>query len=457
MKKGVSLVTLIITIIILIILTAGVVMIGMGNVGNASLAVLESNISTVKEAVNTKMSSNLIKYSKERDLELYSWIGIIDGYTEEMAEAGETPASNKKILGTIEVAKLDIGLNEMLNMKEEEFEKYLIDLSGNVYYDGFEYEGDKYYAPNVRELEWVRNISTNANLNPTTPCITQIKGGVGYTVPIPKGFVPSTIEGETDISEGLVIYDTAVSPNNNQFVWVPVDNTYGMIGDITGEGIFHTRDNPPGLADIPYLDNNTTTALECWKDSINGHTGTLTNTTNTVTFTEPYKYAKDWEKNEYKAMVESVLKYGGFYVGRYETGGTVQSPVVKAGVNPICNIMWGSSLTERGEGTATGISNSMYLNSEKGVVSTLIYGIQWDSAMCWAKCHNMFFNASGDNCFNNIYNLVGGVAQELTMESNYGENRVRRGGVEEYTVSARMSFNNKPFESVGFRIALYVK
>ena len=77
-------------------------------------------------------------------------------------------------------------------------------------------------------MEWAEEIEENNNLNEDTPCVTQIINDVGYVIPIPKGFVPSTIEGEKTVAEGFVIYDTVVSPTSNQFVWVPVDNTYKM-------------------------------------------------------------------------------------------------------------------------------------------------------------------------------------------------------------------------------------
>ncbi|MDD4066563.1 MAG: hypothetical protein PHH22_01135 [Clostridia bacterium] len=50
MKKGISLVALIITIIVLIILTAAVVITGVNAPKNEQLAVFLNNISTVQEA-----------------------------------------------------------------------------------------------------------------------------------------------------------------------------------------------------------------------------------------------------------------------------------------------------------------------------------------------------------------------------------------------------------------------
>ena len=52
---------------------------------------------------------------------------------------------------------------------------------------------------------------------------------------------------------------------------------------------------------------------------------------------------------EYNAMIDSVIKYKGFYIGRYELTGTVESPTSRSGViltnqnwyalRKACNIM----------------------------------------------------------------------------------------------------------------------
>ena len=293
-------------------------------------------------------------------------------------------------------------------------------------------------------------------------------GGVSYYAPIPLGFTVSTNKKEDEISEGLVIQDN----NRNQFVWVPVNDSYTMIGDITGDAKYHTmQSSSPYSTDIPYLDNNRTTAFAYWQASVNGHSGTITGT---GTYSEPYISAGSWETLEYQAMVTSVLKYGGFYVGRYETGGSTSAPVVKSEVTPIRNIKWNSVATMTAEptsGTATYVARNMYpsTNTTYGVVSTLIYGIQWDSIMCWAKCYNNYSSAtssvqrtgvSKSDCYNNIYDLAGNVC-EWSMEIEDSTLRVGRGGYYNIDGAVSIRFNgsnptNKG-SSIGFRTALYVK
>ena len=343
--------------------------------------------------------------------------------------------------------------------------------------------------------EW---ISTSTSLNTTTPYASEMIKGITYYAPIPKGFVASTVEGENKISEGLVIYEGNQEVNDenvktmkntaNQFVWVPVNNTYTMLGDITGDGIFHNRETTNYNYDIPYLDNNTTTALAYWQASENGHSGTIVKDASTTwTYSEPYSSAGSWETTEYQAMVTSVIKYGGFYVGRYETGyetiDDVKKPIVQAGKSVWNNIKWNSVNTMNADptsGTATFEARNMYGSdrTDVGVRSTLIYGIQWDSTMCWAKCYNntrkidtytatpsLTGAAYVDGRYdvnNNIYDLAGNVT-EWSMEARDTSYRIYRGyfysNQYEYAVSGRFH-TGQPSGSaitIGFRTALYVK
>ena len=73
---------------------------------------------------------------------------------------------------------------------------------------------------------------------------------------------------------------------------------------------------------------------------------------------------------EYKAMSESIKKYKGFYIGRYE-------------------------LTANGEKTGASLTDQNWYNlykacqnvvtGKENVKSTMIYGVQWDATMDWLK------------------------------------------------------------------------
>ena len=105
---------------------------------------------------------------------------------------------------------------------------------------------------------------------------------------------------------------------------------------------------------------------------------------------EPYSGGYETEQDEYYAMKTSVLRYNGFYVGRYEAGTTASSGtgirgnlVVKQGANVYNNIKWGNSMTDA---TGGAVELAKNFDTERGytsVTSTLIYGVQWDAIMAW--------------------------------------------------------------------------
>lgn len=84
------------------------------------------------------------------------------------------------------------------------------------------------------------------------------------------------------------------------------------------------------------------------------------------------KEMSDSMVKEYKEMSDSIKKYKGFYIGRYELTGTVDSPTEKKG-DSLTNINW-YNLYKACKGFTKG-----------NVVSTMIYGVQWDATMEWLK------------------------------------------------------------------------
>ena len=128
----------------------------------------------------------------------------------------------------------------------------------------------------------------------------------------------------------------------------------------------------------------------------------------------------------------------------------------------------------------------MYKNTDEyGVVSTLIYGIQWDSVMNWAKCGNnmrdkntytatpyektemeevlLTTGASSEFSKQGIYDLAGNVWEwtldNYTSVSSYP--CVNRGGIYDgdggsSPASSRGSDNTTfSYDFVGFRVAIY--
>ena len=284
----------------------------------------------------------------------------------------------------------------------------------------------------------------------TSSQVTPIADGNGGTVPLPSGFY--YVGG--DISTGLVISDkqgdtmTASGVNmGNQFVWIPVASE----------------------AD-----------LERTKFDTNGQPTTGLNTTK---YTEPYTSGYSTEASEYNTMRTQVLKYGGFYIGRYEAGvnsttlrtkvTTAQTVVCKKGVAPYNYVPWGTSMSD-----ASQISNSsgaVYLaknfasqHNYTSVTSTLTYGCEWD-AMCRyigdsqrttpKKDAPELTGSVSTDVSKKIYDLAGN-CDEWTMEAFSTDYRVERGGdyKRAYLVSNRdLDLPRYGYDNDSFRLTLYIK
>lgn len=271
-------------------------------------------------------------------------------------------------------------------------------------------------------------------------------------VPIPKGFV--YVGGTKDT--GLIISDSAEDANSgetkatelkgNQFVWIPVkNNTLPMF----------TYDSSTG---------NYTAKLYDWDNwSGKGNPEEITGRTDGV-------------QAEYNLMAKSVENYGGFYVGRYETGGFGTAQVEsKAQQDDNTKYVVG---TDALFGIIT--QASLYDEESDSVVSGMIYGSQWDAIMKWMKdipnVNNeakLFINYSSgmgryweqtpeltaQYSVRNIYDLAGCHA-EYTQEIADGSYIVRgRFGKYWYgNASSRIArFDGTITTFVGSRLMFYIK
>ena len=269
----------------------------------------------------------------------------------------------------------------------------------------------------------------------------------GATATIPAGFAVGTSDGINTIADGLVITDAVDSEGysiGNEFVWIPVASDETFIRE-----------------SFESIELETTKYTEPYASGYSDGSGTE-------------------EVAEYNTMRTQVLKYNGFYIGRYEaginkttkrTGETeAQGVVVKRGVATYNYVAWGESMSDIGTNGAAYLSQNMYTESNS-VTSTLCYGVQWD-AMCryiedYERTHDidkikpdLTGITNGDNS-KNIYDLAGNV-QEWTMETYDTSKRVTRGFWNKgdniknpiYLRSSKSpEYSNR---DVGFRITLYI-
>ncbi len=460
--KGITLISLSIAVIIILTITGMILYSAKDGIYIEKLTNMQNDIKNLRDKVSS----------------YYSEYGEIPAKTEypditNLQAAGVIGANDTGKFFILELEKLE-GLT--LNYGED-YEKYKVndytnledltdiyiinETSHNIFYvEGIrvkEKDGTKIYYTDYTEgdKEAVQIVE-----------ITEIDG-----VQIPRDFY--YVGGTKDT--GIVISDVEGddldnTAEGNQFVWVPVDN-YKEFVRRAGywEGKEQTLTSDYGEADGS--ENNT----------------------NSIETEETKKEAQE--------MYASVKKYGGFYIGRYETGRDSNSnAVVKKGVDVYDNVQWSANGTMQESNEKTGgaveLSRSFdEANDYTTVTSTLIYGVQWDAVMKWMEdienphvtgtltkyiqnsegmgwysnnyeniVHQAGTNVDEDrsNCVNNIYDLAGNT-YEWTMESYNNTERVVRGGICIWTGSnnpASVRGNNTPSSKttgVGFRVALYMK
>ena len=351
----------------------------------------------------------------------------------------------------------------------------------------------------------------------------------GDEVPVPNGFVGSKAAGENEIDTGFVIYEgeeevtdsnvQTAQTSRNQYVWIPVEDISKFYGtDANGKSWGKIYDYTTGTSSNSTFDEVTGTYALNWSES-NGVMRISDTTTNgyrepdvlssydTPYYLRTYKVSEDSQldfllrqQTDFKKMINSVEKYGGFYIGRYETGDLNQEvAVVQKGNTNIAGQNW-YAMYEKCK-TLSDNNN----NIETG----MIWGNQWDRTMMWLmECNAkdettgkskeevisdstswgnynnatfQYTNSSGVTATknsgsstriptgsteytkaNNIYDLAGNV-WDRTMEARSSIGRVIRGGYYYYggyyyPASNRDNYNpTDRSSSKGCRVSLYIK
>ena len=180
---------------------------------------------------------------------------------------------------------------------------------------------------------------------------------------------------------------------------------------------------------------------------------------------------------EYNLMIESVLKYKGFYVAIYEAGldNTTQKVVFK-------NAKTTSGITtlDASESSANmwyGLYEKMasFAETNDKFVSSMIWGSQYDAMMNWmAKTgkevgtanstktntdKNMITGSSINDVINNVNDLYG-CHYEWTLEANLSGGRAVRGGSSTDSLSLadrNSSYLYNAYSDFSCRAALYIK
>lgn len=275
-----------------------------------------------------------------------------------------------------------------------------------------------------------------------------------YNPIIPKGFAPinegDAIWGSADgWNNGLVIRDE----KGNEFVWIPVESS---------------NDDEFNNKFVTYAWNLDESTFSNYKET---------------------------EDDEFNLMKNSVRKNGGFYIARYESGepNNGNKSTLDGSVAPVSKRnqkIWNLANTDK----LMLLARCMYPNLNKiseynlptnignstGVISTLIYGRQWDAALKFIQKDNSEYiqksydygnigtkklNNSGSNdkyAIKNIYDMAGNF-EEFTNEHCLNSTLlVLRGGsaysdkTDSIIANRNNNINNNYVATYGFRVALYI-
>lgn len=374
-KKAISLIVLVITIIVMIILASAIII--------------------------TLSDSEVIVKAKE---------AVEATNVKQVQQVAELAWADAYASGATEVDTLKLAVDKAFEDAKIDVSKYEITVTTK----GVTVEYAEEDASNIPE-EWKASVTAIVD-----------------EVPIPKGFVASPYGADGDMpaenkkETGLVIYELDADEiaagattlkdgetheyslrNRNQYVWVPVDKA-------TFDTTFVRKD---------YINSTSNLA-----DTL----GTSSKYWEVIPTTElsadSLQYMTEDTLKEVKAMYESVRKYGGFYIARYEVGIDVHRKATGSleliGINkgtkvnsvmgkiPYTYTRWtAQNVMNVDTKGAVEISRRMYPedNANYGVVSTLTYGVQWDRTVQWfidteAMTLNQVNKTEGSTAFGNYSN-----------------------------------------------------
>ena len=365
----------------------------------------------------------------------------------------------------------------------------------------------------VSELETYSEIKTKNDTEPDAN---------GDAVVVPAGFRRGTSSLNSTVKNGLVIEDEA----GNQYVWIPVKNTiydktieyaksnnsstykpmvrvqdgYAKASGTYYEGILYSYSGIKSYVmenevkarvgvTTSYREPSLVTGSDknlSWQyaagteNDANKNYYQILSTINNINSPETFG---QYMNKKFTEMVESVKKYGGFYVGRYETSrwnasSTSNSDnsgnIVKsvAGATPMARTTWYDMYLRSNSEYA----NNPYYNSTS-VTSEMIWGCQYDAMLNYllegsdkVKVTQRTGNHSGtrsvtgeypNDIMNNIFDLSSNV-REWTQEAYYSQYRVPRGGdyYTDDTGNTDYRFNDRPintYDPIGSRLTLYLK
>lgn len=359
---------------------------------------------------------------------------------------------------------------------------------------------EKWQEAEVEELRELTQAEASINLENK-----EYKDSNGDIAIIPAGFAVSQVKGEQTIEKGLVVIDSS----GNEFVWIPVNNINDMIQCSTAGGTCniqlendilrcttHESTKIVGKLYATSLGNNFNSELPNTTYNANGGlrepaivtgdssgTGTsydgdlnIINEILGTTYSSPGELLIDMQDDFYN-MAKSVAKYKGFYIGRYEMSKSTSNSAQSKANSIVLTTDNDNVIAEMNGNTWYGLYSygKTYTNAVNNVVSSMVWGSQYDAMMRWMEDHGENVTSVNDTIKNtnstttgfekdtdvirNIYDLYGG-RHEFTLEAAVITNRVGRGGKYDSSNSASHRYGGTisgTSSSTTSRLTLYIK
>ena len=330
----------------------------------------------------------------------------------------------------------------------------------------------------------VPTITAKGNLT-NKPNIKEVRQG---NIPIPQGY--NYIKG--DKIGGAVITDaaTGVEKTGNEFVWVPVD-TLSNMAVVTSGTDANGNINYRGVLYNWGTDATGNTAYD-WSADSTSYREPANLSSSYDSTSKNSSWTSTLYQEEYNKMVKSVSEYGGFYIGRYEMSinATSKNAESKSGATSATskdsdtNQWYG--LYNRAKTYAPEKNSDNTENASQKVVSSMIWGSQYDAMLKWMKGNKINATSSSPtdlsigttsknttrvtgganngqtvskDKLSNIYDLLGN-SLEWTQEANNTSYRVIRGGYYNSSIAPSYRSYDCPTDTLsydGSRFTLYIK
>lgn len=354
--------------------------------------------------------------------------------------------------------------------------------------------------------------------------ISYIESADKRLVPVPKGFTASKIKEETSVNSGFVIYEGDVDWGNieelsqnivnnldnniettenkeyekaklqiqskyNQYVWIPINeedvkNIYGIDNNGKLWGKLYEY-NIEGRTPKDWTEKNgimnVTTSNKYFEPGLGfGPNEEIINERilNLKLHMNREELSRELEQSYYET-IKSIKKYGGFYIGRYETGILEDNAVIRRMNENLTNQNWAQMYqkTKKIKGEKDNVKTSMIWNTlwdytMKWLIDT---GDKSYETICYSDSWGNYMNSSftyyidtlgnteqkdaGNNKSkvipsgsadytksNNIYDIAGNV-NELTL-GGYSNYFVTRGGDYDSVSETKKSCAYRDFQSI---------